>query len=48
MITARPQKDLKAARSYFRQHLARGDYYSEKRTSGANGSGRALHGSAWT
>ena len=31
MITARPQKDLKAARSYFRQHLARGDYYSEQR-----------------
>lgn len=32
MITARPQKDLKAARSYFRQHLVRGDYYSQERT----------------
>lgn len=29
MITARPQKNLKAARQYFREHLAHGDYYSE-------------------
>lgn len=29
MITARPQKDLKAAKNYFREHLAKGDYYSE-------------------
>ncbi len=32
MITARPQKSLKAARNYFRAHLARGDYYSQGRT----------------
>src|ERR1039458_3436066 len=32
MITARPQKNLKAAKEYFRKHLARGDYYSQGRT----------------
>lgn len=32
MITARPQKQLKAAKSYFREHLGQGDYYSEKQT----------------
>ena len=29
MITARPQKNIKHAKSYFRKHLAHGDYYSE-------------------
>ncbi len=32
MITARPQKNLKAAKNYFREHLAKGDYYSEGET----------------
>ena len=30
MITARPQKQLRAAKNYFREHLSQGDYYSEK------------------
>ena len=29
MITARQQKNLSAARTYFREHLGQGDYYSE-------------------
>ena len=29
MITVRPQKNLAAAKSYFREHLGQGDYYSE-------------------
>ena len=32
MITARPQKNLKAAKNYFREHLALGDYYSQGHT----------------
>ena len=32
MITARPQKNLKAAKNYFREHLAKGDYHSEEQT----------------
>ena len=32
MITARPQKNLKAAKNYFREHLAQGDYHSENQT----------------
>ena len=31
-ITARPQKNLKAAKNYFREHLAQGDYHSENQT----------------
>ncbi len=30
MITARPQKQLRAAKNYFREHLSQGDYYSGK------------------
>ncbi len=29
MITVRPQRQLKAAKRYFREHLCQGDYYSE-------------------
>ena len=32
MITGRPQKDLHAAKIYFRKHLMCGDYYSENKT----------------
>lgn len=32
MITARPQKQLKFAKNYFREHLGQGDYYSEKQS----------------
>lgn len=32
MITARPQKDLKNAKEYFREHLRRGDYHSQGQT----------------
>ena len=32
MITARPQKNLKAAKNYFREHLAKGDYHSQDQT----------------
>ena len=32
MITARPQKDLHAAKNYFRKHLAQGDYHSQNKT----------------
>lgn len=34
MITARPQKNLLAAKRYFREHLVHGDYYSEGQTIG--------------
>lgn len=30
MITVRAQKQLKQAKEYFREHLAQGDYHSEK------------------
>ncbi len=30
MITARPQKQLLAAKKYFREHLSQGDYHSQK------------------
>ena len=32
MITARPQKNLKTAKAYFREHLAQGDYHSQGQT----------------
>ena len=32
MITARPQKNLQAAKNYFREHLAQGDYHSQGQT----------------
>lgn len=32
MITARPQKNLRQAKSYFREHLGHGDYYSASQT----------------
>lgn len=32
MITVRPQKNLKVAKNYFREHLCQGDYYSEKQS----------------
>ena len=34
MITGRPQKSLKVARSYFKEHLAQGDYYTEGKIEG--------------
>ena len=49
MVTPKTQYSLKNARSYFKEHLAHGDYYSEKESvqgewMGAGAAKLGLHG----